>query len=97
MRLKAMKTNNMLISRITHEAAAQLELQQESNWAYQIDLRNGRGKNKNILFAKGVEVLKCLEPGAGSEPGQQNPGPRLPDVIIGWKDWEWMRGYCLAT
>jgi hypothetical protein len=89
--LKSMRFNNIPITRITHKATARLRQRKETGRAYQMDLRRDPVRARDILWARGVEVLKCLEPGANSEAGWRNPGPGQPDVIIGWKDWEWMR------
>ncbi len=71
--LKAMKTNNLPITRIPHEAAARLGLQEETARAYQVDSRRDPVRARDILWARGVEVLECLDPGASSGVERTSP------------------------
>ncbi len=77
----------MPVTRIKHHAAMRLGLLQSVAEAYLVQLRRGSGRPEHMLRAEGIETLECVRRGA------ERGDLRIfqPDVIIEWKDWEWMR------
>jgi hypothetical protein len=80
--LKATRSQQVGVTRITHQAAIRLGSAQNVTEAYQVQLRLS-SEPRFILRAEGVETLECIR--SRSERG----GARAlqPDVIIGWSDW----------
>jgi hypothetical protein len=82
--LRATMSQHVPATRIMHQAAMRLGLQQNTREAYKVQLRRGSSQPEHVLQAKGIETLECMRPRAEREYSmilQQ-------DVIVGWRDWE---------
>jgi len=90
--LRATKNSYVLVTRITHQAAMRLGLPQSLAEAYLVQLRRGSGRPEHVLRAEGVETLECVRPRA--ERGDSRIFQS--DVIIGWRDWERVRGFLFS-
>ena len=76
--LRAIRSQHVGVTRITHQAAMRLGLPQSVTEAYQVRLKFS-GEPRFVLRAKGVETLECVRP-----KNERNDSRVLqPDVFIG--------------
>ena len=76
--LRAIRSQHVGVTRITHQAAMRLGLPQSVTEAYQVRLKFS-GEPRFVLRAEGVETLECVRP-----KNERNDSRVLqPDVFIG--------------
>ncbi len=89
--LRATRSQHVGVTRVTHQAAVRLGLQQNVTEAYQVRLKLS-GEPRFVLRAEGVETPECVRP----RNERNNTRVLQPDVIIGWSDWNKVQPFAMS-
>ncbi len=87
-RLTAVRAWNMLVSRLSTDAANRLGLTERPNAWCQVRLCNAAGRQDDWFLAKIASVLEIASPGYPTERRPRELSFCKPDVVIGTRDWE---------